>query len=257
MPTVVELSAPYENHLVPILPVGPGVCQMCHTDILSAVAGDLCYQCSVAARRLAHHPDEIGIIALAADTGQLARELLGYKNAPSAYARQTFQMRLAALLWRWLATHEECMQRAVGLARPFSVVTTIPSTRPERTGPHPLRTMVGEVVGATSYRYRDLLQPRVEEDAERRLPSAGRFTVSRPVVGSESILLIDDTWTSGANAYSAVQALRAGGAGTVAVLAIGRWFRTSRPPDYQGSADSYYERARGRGWDWNRCYRDP
>ena len=48
-----------------------------------------------------------------------------------------------------------------------------------------------------------------------------------------SVLLIDDTWTTGANAQSSAAALRAAGAGPVAAVVIGRhvnreWHRNDR-----------------------------
>ena len=61
------------------------------------------------------------------------------------------------------------------------------------------------------------------------------------------MLLIDDTWTTGANAQSAAAALKAAGAGPVAAVVIGRhlnrkWHQNDR-------------RLRGitRPFDWGRC----
>jgi hypothetical protein len=46
MATVVDLSEPYRNHLIPVLPPGSGVCAVCW----SAAHPDfrLCYKCNVA-----------------------------------------------------------------------------------------------------------------------------------------------------------------------------------------------------------------
>ena len=61
------------------------------------------------------------------------------------------------------------------------------------------------------------------------------------------MLLIDDTWTTGASAQSAAAALKAAGAGPVAAVVIGRhlnreWHENDR-------------RLRGitRPFDWSRC----
>ena len=49
-----------------------------------------------------------------------------------------------------------------------------------------------------------------------------RFEVTRRLSG-ESVLLIDDTWTTGASAQSAAAALAEAGAGAVAAVVIGRY----------------------------------
>jgi orotate phosphoribosyltransferase len=61
------------------------------------------------------------------------------------------------------------------------------------------------------------------------------------------VLLIDDTWTTGANAQSAAATLKAAGSGPVAAVVIGRhlnreWHENDR-------------RLRGIGtpFDWSRC----
>jgi orotate phosphoribosyltransferase len=60
------------------------------------------------------------------------------------------------------------------------------------------------------------------------------------------VLVVDDTWTTGANAQSAAGALKTTGAGRVAVLAIGRHVN----PEWKGN------RARLRAlppFSWETC----
>ena len=123
------------------------------------------------------------------------------------------------MLWRFLSAHEACAARAAGVAA-FPVVTTVPSNDPARDHAHPLPRLVGGVVRPTAERYRRLL-------VRSALPAQPhRFSVDRyePVGGlrQEPVLLIDDTWTTGANAQSAAAALKAAGAGPVAAVVIGR-----------------------------------
>ncbi len=61
------------------------------------------------------------------------------------------------------------------------------------------------------------------------------------------MLLIDDTWTTGANAQSAAAALKSAGAGPVAAVVIGRhlnreWHENDR-----------HIRGIARQFEWSRC----
>lgn len=66
---------------------------------------------------------------------------------------------------------------------------------------------------------------------------------------SENVLLIDDTWTTGANAQSAALALKAAGAGKVGVVVIGRHIRE----DYGDNAKRLKALPR---FSWERCADD-
>ncbi|TCJ31372.1 hypothetical protein E0504_48845 [Parafrankia sp. BMG5.11] len=74
-----------------------------------------------------------------------------------------------------------------------------------------------------------------------------RFTVVRPVTAA-SVLVIDDTWTSGARAQSAAAALKLAGASKVGFVGVGRWFNA----DFADNAKWLIRRRRTR-WNWDRC----
>jgi vacuolar-type H+-ATPase subunit F/Vma7 len=195
--------------------------------------------------------DVVVPIALAVKGGQLAHELSAYKNSSSAEARARLRVGLAAVLWRWLALHEECMAQAVGVES-FPIVTTVPSTS-GRTD-EPVQDMVERIVGVTRDRYQSVLV------ANKGLPAAREarpdlYTTSRAFSG-EAVLLIDDTWTTGAHAQSAAAALKHAGAGAVAVAVVGRHFSTRQPDPYRKPAEEYLKAARTNGWDWGRCRLD-
>jgi orotate phosphoribosyltransferase len=61
------------------------------------------------------------------------------------------------------------------------------------------------------------------------------------------VLLIDDTWTTGASAQSAAAALRKAGAGSVAAVMIGRYLNR----DWHDN-DRRLRRME-RQFDWHRC----
>ncbi|MGI8537635.1 MAG: hypothetical protein ACR2K2_14400 [Mycobacteriales bacterium] len=66
MPTVLELSAPYGNYLLPVRPAGPYVCFVCGTSVAGTYP--MCYQCSQAAQLLPACADAVAAIALSGRT---------------------------------------------------------------------------------------------------------------------------------------------------------------------------------------------
>lgn len=149
---------------------------------------------------------------------QLHHALAGYKRTGGRISRH-LAVELAAMLWRFIDRHEACLAEAAGIDR-FELVTTVPSTDLARDQEHPLRAVIGQLVGPTRHRYENLLH-RTEVNVENRAFDSRKFAAARPMAG-EAVLLVDDTWTTGANAQSAAAALRASGAGTVAALVIAR-----------------------------------
>jgi hypothetical protein len=246
MPTVRELSAPYANHLLPVLPAGPGVCSICHTSVVWD--WERCYKCNEAIRSLPTTADAVSFVALAVKGEQLARELWVYKGE-RIEARQRPQFGLSAVLWSWLVNHEDCLVAGVGVGS-FDVVTTIPSTIGRLN--HPLEGMIGEIVRPTAERYRALLRHRPDDAGDRHF-GVDRFEAIEVEDGA-SILLIDDTWTSGSRTQSAAAALKVAGAGPVGVLAIGRHFnRDPGETAYKDACATYYKRAKAMGWSWTSC----
>src|ERR1700736_6234074 len=146
MASVFELSEPYRNHLVSVLPPGPGVCAVCWRAVDPGYR--LCYPCRIArdvyGRRLA---EVVVPIALAVKREQLAHELWHYKYDVDPSVRARLTMRLGAVLWRFLGQHEKHIAEAVAVPE-FDIVTTVPGTR-EREGEHPLERIVGTIVGQT------------------------------------------------------------------------------------------------------------
>jgi hypothetical protein len=215
---------------------GEGVCTAC----LNFTRGfQRCYSCARGELWLA------AVVPISYSIGgeQLHRALMGYKRLGGNVAMR-LTAELAAVLWRFLAAHERCVATAAGVAA-FELVTTVPSGERERDVAHPLRRMVGELIGVTRPRYRPLLCRSSLVVSPREIHS-GKFEVLGALHG-EPILLIDDTWTTGASARSAAAALKLGGSGPVAAVVIGRhinreWHDTDRRL-----------RALGAPFDWSRC----
>lgn len=212
MPTVTALSAPYGNFLLGPQP-GPGVCEVCF-DLTGGPPR--CHHCARPDRVIA----AVAPISYSVAHEQLHHALAGYKRPPAEVARR-FELELAAVLWRYLQRHEQCLARAAEVSQ-FQLVTTVPSSHSERDRTHPLHRIAGKLCGATRERHRRLLT-RTDMPVTPRTERADKFRSEG--LDGESVLLLDDTWTTGANARSAAAALTQAGAGTIAVLVIGRHLR--------------------------------
>jgi microcompartment protein CcmK/EutM len=245
MATVVGLSDRYANFLIHPLPPGPGVCQICRGPARTGYPA--CLRCQQAATALgAGVADTVVPISLALKGEQYANELWRYKNSPGAQQRY-FRTGLAAVLWRFLDRHERCIAhqcRASG----FDTVTTVPST--SGRAEHPLRVMAADMVGATRERYRDLLVPAPKAADLGREVSLSRYVSS--ALSGENVLLIDDTWVTGNHVQSAAAALRAAGAGSVAVVVLGRHLNKN----YRDTA-VHIDQARLRRFSWDVCLPRP
>jgi len=235
MPTVAELTELYSNFMLGPR-AGPDVCTTCFN---FTRAYHRCYAC-------VHGPswlDAVAPVSYSVAREQLHQALASYKRLTGEVARR-LQVELGAVLWRFLADHEPCVARAAGTPG-FTVVTTVPSGVRARDEGHPLRHIVGELVGPTRARHERLLR-RSAIELPAREPSAGKYEVARRLHG-EAVLVIDDTWTTGASAQSAAAALRCAGAGPVAAVVIGR--HVNREWHY----NDHLLRAIARPFDWSRC----
>ena len=232
MATVRELSAPYANFMLPPRR-GPGVCTSCFnlTD-----GYDRCYACT----RRENVVAAMVPVSYSVAHEQLHHALASYKRLTGTAGRR-LAVQLAAVLWRFLSRHEDCLARAAG-AKAFPFVTTVPSGDVERDDCHSLRWIVGEAVGATRARHERLLR-RSAIPVPPRAFAPEKYDAHRPLSG-EPVLLVDDTWTTGGNAQSAAASLLAAGSGPVAVVVIGRHVNR----DWHDN-DAKLRRLPGFGWD--------
>lgn len=239
--SVDEVAAPYENFLVPVPISASDVCSVCH----SVVEGwPECFKRHEAITILGSGAaDAVAFVSLAPNTEQMGRELFSYKNlrTPERLRAQK-TAGLAAVLWKWLNRHEACLARQVGIER-FDLITTV---RARAAGP-PTRS-------STSSRVSSRTQP---SDTRTCSPSTGRTYPRRcapdryachTALFGQYVLVIDDTWTTGAHAQSASAAVKAAGAAGAGIVAIGRWVT----PDYRDHG-AWLALHRTTGWVWSRC----
>jgi hypothetical protein len=154
----------------------------------------------------------------------LHRLIVTYKREADRSVPQAVAA-LAQVCERFLVAHEPCVASAAGLKGVFDRVTTVPSADPMRDLHHPLRRIVGEVCEATRGRYERLLV-RSDSVAIPRVYDPARYVPTRRLAG-ESVLVVDDMWTSGASAQSAAGALLAAGARCVAAVVLARHLNRS------------------------------
>ena len=236
MPTVAELSGAYENFLLNPRP-GPGICRRCFTFVDPGYT--TCYPCRQQSQMLECYVP----VSYSVAHGQLHHALAGYKRAGGRTARR-FQLGLAAVLWRFLADHEACLAGAAGVPA-FDLVTTVPSGDCQRDLAHPLPEIVGQLVAPTRDRYERVLARSAKPVVERAFDRE-KCTVSRRL-DDACVLLVDDTWTTGASAQSAAAALLDAGAAVVAAVTIGRHVN----PEWGDTEQRLRELPRG--FDWDTC----
>lgn len=192
-------------------PASSGFCAACRIPVPAANAR--CYPCGLHAETLPGLlADAVVPICYAVKGSAHAGNLWLYKSArPGAAAARTA---LRALLFVFLRDHGRCVWRAAGMARPTRLAV-VPSGR-GRGRPHPLQALAAPCL-ALPLAPLDL---RLRDEPGTRELDADRFAAA-PLDGAD-VLLLDDTWTTGASAQSACAALRLAGARSVAIVVLGR-----------------------------------
>jgi hypothetical protein len=202
------------------------------------VPGDLraCFACRVVARRLGRPLAPVVPAHLCPLPGPLYTVLLGYKESPVAEARRRFGALVRALVRSFLLGHGDRLEAVAGGA--FDLVVLVPSTH--RPGIAPLGRVDGlghEVTTALpAARWAaDLLQradaPGGPPPVAHMRPDPAAFSLAAPgraAVGGARVLLLDDTYVSGARSQSAAAALSRAGARCTLIAPLGRVLRPGR-----------------------------
>jgi hypothetical protein len=247
MATVEDYTDPHIATYTLPPPAGSGVCDVCHGAPNPGYAR--CWSCDQSVESVSRPLELIVPMSLYRVGEQLHTVLGDYKRSTSERVRDRHLLQVAAVLHRFLRDHGGCIERAAG--RSWDTVTIVP-TKSVRPGPHPLERAVtlGRAVGPT---YRPLLAPDQTDRIERVHGDDRGFKITEDVRGRH-VLLIDDTFTSGATFQSAASRLALEGADVIAGVVIGRVIRTR-----QGypSADALWERQRKIRFSFERCCLEP
>jgi len=118
-----------------------------------------------------------------------------------------------ALMMAFLTDHGPCVWQRAGMPPPDRLAVV--PTGAGRPGPHPLLRLVSPYLRLPGCSL--ALRP----GRQGRDLDLDRFQVTARPAGA-SVLLLDDTWVSGASAQSAAAALKLAGARHVAVIVLGR-----------------------------------
>jgi hypothetical protein len=118
-----------------------------------------------------------------------------------------------ALLLAFLTDHGPCVWQRASMPPPDQLAVV--PTGAGRPGPHPLLRLVSPYLRLPGCSL--VLRP----GRQGRDLDLDRFQVQARPAGA-SVLLLDDTWVSGASAQSAAAALKLAGARHVAVVVLGR-----------------------------------
>jgi hypothetical protein len=184
-------------------------CEVCRGPVRPGFAR--CYQCDRhAVLGSALLADAVVPISYAIKGTPFADDLWRYKSAPaSASARAS----VLALLVAFLTDHGRCVWQRAGMPTPDRLAVV--PTGAGRPGPHPLLRLVRPYLRLPGCSL--ALRP----GRQGRDLDLDRFQVLARPAGA-SVLLLDDTWVSGASAQSAAAALKLAGARHVAVIVLGR-----------------------------------
>lgn len=240
------LATPFDATLAActwVPPAGPGVCAACHA--ACAPARPRCRTCARTAAQVSRPVPGVVPISLFRTGDQLWRLLRAYKDGGDAGLRRDCRRRLARLLSQYLRFHLACLTPELA-GRPWGeaagkapgeaagpgtatggwALTTVPPTRP-RPGRYPLEGVIG---WSPWLRRRCLRTLATARPPEHNRASDDAFRVIGPVAGRDLVLL-DDTFTTGASVQSAASALQGAGARVLAVVVLGRVLNPDRIPD--------------------------
>jgi hypothetical protein len=213
---------------------GPGVCRVCRGP--AGGPDDVCFACRVVARRLGRPLVAVRPLRLCPLPSPLYRVLLGYKESPVAEARLRFGAMVRALVRAVLVDLGPPLEAMLG--GPVDLVTVVPSTH--RPGPAPLALVPGlasEVAAALpAARWAPDLLCRAgaaggSPPISHMRPHPAAFHLSGADgldVDGSRVLLLDDTYVSGARSQSAAAALRRARTGTTVITPLGRVLRPDR-----------------------------
>jgi hypothetical protein len=200
-------------------PARRGLCAACRIPVPAGSAR--CYLCGLHAETLPGLLADVVVpICYAVKGSEHARNLWLYKSGrPGAGAARAA---IRALLIVFLRDHGQCVWRAAGMTMPTHLAV-VPSGRARRDQ-HPLQSLAGPYLALRP----TALGLRLLDEPGTRELDADRFRAA-PADGAD-VLLLDDTWTTGASAQSACAALRLAGARSVATVVLGRHVSAARVP---------------------------
>jgi len=196
--------------------VGFGICRVCEGPTQPGFGR--CFCCSNLVARLQMPLAPVTAVTPYRVGDEMHRLLRGYKDASEAEARSACADRLVGLFRRWLEDHGSRLLARTGGR--WDLVVGVPSSH--RPGA-PVDALL-RAVPALARDHRPLLV-RGTEPTDHLVASRRGFEVTPGLGGGskgDRALVVDDSFTTGARAQSAVAALRAAGIRVAGVVVVGR-----------------------------------
>jgi len=246
--TVEEFTDPHLVTYTPPPPPGPGVCDVCHGSPNPGYTR--CWSCDNSTESVSHPLELIVPISLYRVGEQLHTVLKDYKRSPSKRVRERHLYQVAAILHRFLREHATCIEQAAGGT--WDTVTIVPS-KTQRAEPHPLENAI-KLGKNLRPLYRTLLTADQPETIDRVHGDNRGFKTIEDLCGRR-VLLIDDTFTTGATFQSAASRLTLDRATVVAGVVIGRVITTGDP--LYPAKDVFWDKQRELGFSFDRCCLEP
>lgn len=214
MEAVRRLAAPLDPALAactPVPPAAPGVCPSCHAGCRPG--SRRCPTCVRTAAQVTYPAPAVVPVSLFRSGDDLWFLLRRYKDGRDAAVRRECRRRLSRLLASFLRLHAGCIAPDC----PHWLVTTVPPTH-ARAERRPLERVVRRSPWLRRRYVRSLEAARPPEHNEA---SDAAFRVIADVAGRD-LIIVDDTYTTGASVHSAASALQLAGARVVGVVVLGR-----------------------------------
>lgn len=219
----------YGSLLHNVRPGGPGLCSVCSTPVANNYTR--CLACNQAgprpgligrSRRFA---DRVAFMTYAVEGDSQAYSVLrGYKM-PAVQDRY-WTTAAAWIVW-FVSRHGVCAHQLAGHSDEAWMWATVPSARSGRSGEHPLHAIVSRV-WADEHAEAQLSLSEGARGQSRQYDEA-KF-IAEPIPSGSHVILVDDSWTTGANVQSAASALKIAGADQVSAMVVGRLLRDDWPP---------------------------
>lgn len=203
----------------------------------------VCYSCYQTCSQVSAPCKLVVPISLSRVGEQWHHVLRTYKSAAPLAVRQRFRVQLAATLGRFLEQHRHCIEARAGLT--WDCITVVPSSQ-DRTPPHPLLDALSMITGWDET-VEDLLAKGDAALGHNHADDRG-YKVTRQVQG-QNVLLVDDTFTTGARMQSAASALTLSGATVVAGVCAARVVN----PDYNDVAKLLWDTASRQPFSFDVC----
>lgn len=215
----------------------PGICQVCRRPTRGTFS--TCYSCDVTTSQVSRPLYKITPITLYETSGQVWHHLRNYKDSPDPAARERLTVTLLAVLVRFLRAHEACVA-----PNGWDAIVGVPSTRHPNIV-HPLVAGL-QRVGSLQDRI-ELLLAAGDRPLDHNQADDRGYRVTTP--GSARILVVDDTFTTGARIQSAASALSRAGYQVAGGLVIGRVLE----PSFDDRHAHVWSSGGERGFDFSIC----